>query len=382
MDKAGRPGPRTKGKRVARDKPKSDLSGWLAPTVRNFGPGFRRTMGRWMGRDLERVPLLNRFPVEQRQSLVVLTLLVSLPLAALLFAWNTVQVGSKVEYVAIATRLQMLSQRCAKAAQQAVRGNETAFVQLKDSRRAFVDGLNALIDGGAGVPASPGGIQPDLARLKQGWEASSQAIETLEGRQPGLVALAAIAQRNSAVLDLTKQVTAGLPNSAGTQLESVDQLALWSQRMANNANALLSADLIQPETAQQLSQDARSFREGLDAMLDGGGSRGPAGVSDPAVRKKLLELRDAFASFDQQVKPILKDMPQLAEAKRAAHALLDESEPLLAMTEQLTARYQEMGTTVSLLLAILFSLLALAALLMLGEIGVSEARRRAKHAAE
>jgi hypothetical protein len=64
-------------------------------------------------------------------------------------------VGNRAGYVEISTRLQMLSQRYTKTAQQAVLGNKSAFAQLEDSRKAFAEGLNALIDGGAGVPSSP-----------------------------------------------------------------------------------------------------------------------------------------------------------------------------------------------------------------------------------
>ncbi len=371
---------------MAKRKPRLDLNKSVGSIAQKVGPGLHRAMGRWMGMDLDKVPWINRFPAEQRQSVAVLTLLVSLLLAALMFVWNAVQVGNKAEYIAIATRLQMLSQRYTKTAQQAALGNGSAFIQLEESRKAFADGLNVLIDGGAGVPSSPGYIQPDLAKLKKRWEVSNQDIQAVTGQQTVLVAigraLADIDKRNVELLDLTEQFISRIPSGAGKQIALANQQALWTQRMAKNANALISADRINPKTAYQLGQDAHAFREALDGLLQGSNSLGVAAVSGGDARAKLLEMREVFANFEKQVAGILKGMPQLVEAKRAARELFDESEQLLAMTQRLTASYQDLGTHFSLALAVLFSLLALVALMALGSANVGEARRRAEEAAQ
>jgi hypothetical protein len=89
--------------------------------------------------------------------------------------------------------------------------------------------------------------------------------------------LAEINQRNNELLDLTEQVIALLPADARKQLAFANQQALWSQRMAKNANALLSSDQINPETAYQLGQDLRTFREVLDGLLKGSGGLGRGG---------------------------------------------------------------------------------------------------------
>ena len=365
---------------MAMSKPRMDLGAVFGLLAERLSPMVGRVMDRWMALDLERVPVLNRLAPEQRHPAVVLTLLASLILAALLIVWHTVQVGNRAGYIEIATRLQMLSQRYTKTAQQAVLGNKVAFGQLEESRKAFADGLNTLIDGGAGVPSSPGFIQSDLAEIKKRWDVSRKDIQNLVSQQGVLVELAGglsqINQRNAELLDLTEQVIALLPGDSKKQLAFANQQALWTQRMAKNANALLSSDQINPETAYQLGQDLRTFREVLDGMLHGSGSLGVVAVSEASAREKLLEVQDIFGRFEKQATYILKNMPQLVEAKRAAREIFDESEQLLSLTSKLTERYQGMGAGFSLLLAILFSLLALAALLILGVINVGEARRR------
>jgi twitching motility protein PilJ len=371
---------------MAMNKPRKDFGAVFGLIAERLSPVVGRVMERWTALDLERVPVLNRLAPEQRHPAVVLTLLVSLVFAALFIVWHTVQVGNRAGYAEIATRLQMLSQRYTKTAQQAALGNKAAFAQLDESRKAFAEGLNALIDGGAGVPSSPGYIQPDLAEIKKRWDISRKNIETLVGQQAVLVelgrGLSEINQRNAELLDLTEQIIALLPADARKQLAFANQQALWTQRMAKNANALLSSDQINPETAYQLGQDLRTFREVLDGMLQGSPSLGVAAVSDASAREKLLELQDVFGRFEKQATYILKNMPQLVEAKRAARQIFDESEPLLTLTGKVTERYQGMGAGFTLFLAILFSLLAFAALLILGVLNVGEARRRAEEAAQ
>jgi twitching motility protein PilJ len=371
---------------MAISKPRVDLGNRFGNLAEQFGPMVGRVMDRWMALDLNRVPLLARLAPEQRHPAVVLTLLISLLLAGLLIVWHTVQVGNRAEYVEIATRLQMLSQRYTKTAQQAVLGNKAAFAQLDESRKSFADGLNALIEGGGGVPSSPGFIQPDLAELKKRWDISRKDIQTIVGQRAVLEelgrGLAEINQRNSELLDLTEQVIALLPADSKKQLAFANQQALWTQRMAKNSNALMSSDQINPETAYQLGQDLRTFREVLDGLLRGSASLGVVAVSDVNAREKILELQDVFGHFEKQATHILRNMPQLVEAKRAAREIFDESERLLHMTSKLTERYQAMGAGISLLFAVLFALLALAALLVLGALNVGEARRRAEEAAQ
>jgi twitching motility protein PilJ len=357
----------------------SRFSGWLEPRV----GGIMERLG---GMDPGRMPLLKNLAPAQRQPALVAVLLICLLLSAIFLAWNIVQVGNRAEYVEISTRLQMLSQRYTKTAQQAVLGNAKAFVQLEDARRSFADGLNTLIDGGAGVPASPWTVQEDLGALKKRWDISKKDIESITSQQGALVglglAIKEINQRNTELLDLTEQVVALLPGSSSRQLAFANQQALWTQRMAKNANALLSSDVIDPETAYLLAQDARTFREVLDGMLRGSDTLGLAPVGDSNAREKLQELQEVFGGFEAQVTSVLKNMAQLVEAKRAARELFDESEQLLTMTQALTAKYQSMVVVYTLVLAIIFGLLALASLLVLAALNVQDARRRAEEAAE
>lgn len=371
---------------MAMSKPSVAIGNVLGQLTEKIGPGVGQVATRWLSLDPDRFPLISRISPEKRQRTLVFTLLFSLLLAGLLIIWNTIQVGNRVEYIEISTRLQMLSQRYTKTAQQAVLGNKFAFGQLDDSRKAFAAGLNTLIDGGAGVPSSPGFVQTELAELKKRWEISKKDIEYLVAQQSMLVelgrALSEINQKNSELLDLTEQVVSLLPADSRKQLAFANQQALWTQRMAKNANALMSSDVINPETAFQLGQDLNSFREVLTGLLKGSASLGVVAVSDVDARERLLELEEVFTRFEAQTNQILKSMPQLVEAKRAAREIFDESEKLLTLTQGVTERYEVTSSALYLFLAIFFGLVALGSLMLMGMVNVKAAQKRAEEAAQ
>ena len=76
-------------------------------------------------------------------------------------------------YVAAVGKIRMLSQRLAKAAQQASQGNSEAFKQLRDSRDEFGAVVTLLAAGGAtsgvAVPPTPERVRPSLTALETQW---------------------------------------------------------------------------------------------------------------------------------------------------------------------------------------------------------------------
>jgi twitching motility protein PilJ len=237
------------------------------------GPGISHFAQRWTSLDPDRIPLLSAIKPAQRQTFLVVLLVVSLLVAAGLLFTNTLQVGNRAEYIEISTRLQMLSQRYTKTAQQAVLGNKFAFGQLEDSRKAFAEGLNTLIDGGAKVPSSPGYMQGELDQLKKRWEDSRKNIQYLIAQQGMLVelgqALNEINQRNNELLDLAEQVVALLPSDSRKQLAFANQQALWTQRMAKNANALLALGRDQSRDGVPARPGFEDLPRSADGLLKG-----------------------------------------------------------------------------------------------------------------
>ncbi|NTV93785.1 MAG: methyl-accepting chemotaxis protein, partial [Thiobacillus sp.] len=345
--------------------------------VASAGAKLTAWQERMAGLDPSQWGPLKGMSAERRYQTLVVVMILSVLLTAALMLLYVVQVGHRSDRVEISTQLQMLSQRYSKTAQQAALGNKEAFVQLKESRDAFAKGM-ADLDASVGVLSAG-----DLAGVKQRWQTSAKDIDKLLGQEAVLAALAQsikqINVRNNELLDLTEQVIALLPG--GKALSFAHQQALWTQRMAKNANALVSGDVINPEVAYQLGQDVKTFGDVLNGMLDGDAELGIAAVGESGARDKLLELKEVYTAFAGQVGVILKNMPKLVEAKRAARELFDESEQILAMTGKLTKGYQSDLSWIYLVLGVAMGLTALASLVMLALTNVAESRQRAEQAA-
>jgi len=353
--------------------------------MQRFSAATSPLVARLSDLDPARWPLLSRLPAESRYPAIAIALLLFLLLTIGSALWHIHRVGNQADWVEVSTRMQMLSQRYAKTAQQAVLGNPDAFKQLEQSRNQFAADLRALIDGGEGIAASPGAMKPKLEPIAQRWAQTERNIGKLLAQQQALIQLnrdlAQINLRNTELLDLAQQLIALLPADARRQTAYAHQQALWSQRIAKNANALVSSDIIDPETAFQLGEDVRTFRQVLDALRNGSAELGVAAVSDPVAREKLEELAETFASVEARVTAMLKSMPQLVEAKRAARTLFEDGEHMLALTQALTAHYQGLGTGFTLVAAAFFGLVSLALLILLGVFNVADARRRAEEVA-
>jgi twitching motility protein PilJ len=364
----------SKGKRG--DKP-AGKGGGLHTTL--IMDGLRKISGK----EPIKLPLIGHLPAERQQVMLGLSMLIFIALAAATLIYNTFQVGYKAEYVATATEMQMLSQRMAKGAQQSVLGNTAAFAQLKDSKTRFEADLNRLVQGGDGLPASSGDAKQVLTDLEKQWGTTRKDIDLIVAQQKKLVdlnrAVAAINTNNIQLLELTEQVVALLTQS-GAPLREVSiasQQVMLTQRMAKNANALLSSDVIDPEVAFLLGKDTNTFRDVLLGLINGSDDLRLVAVKDPDTREKLAELQELFKDFEANVNGILESMQELVNSKQAGRAIFVGSDGILASTEKLAEVYEKGGRIIGNGLTILFAALALASLIMLGLANVNEAKRRA-----
>lgn len=336
------------------------------------------------GKEPGSVPIIGHLPIEKQYLITVSTLAVFLILAVATLVYNTVKVGRNAEYVAISTEMQMLSQRIAKGAQQSVQGNVVAFKQLSESEEQFGKSLKKLINGGGGLPASPSAIQPTLQELEKKWTPVEKSIYNILKEEKKLVELnrsvAAINTNNIQLLELAEQVAALLTQS-GAPLREVSiasQLVMLTQRLAKNANTLLSSDVIDPEVAFLLGKDANTFHEILDGLISGSDDLRLTAVKDPDTRDKLDELNEAFKEFSEHSNRILQSMQELVNSKQAGRSIFVGSDELLDGTRKLSSGYEQMGGGIGLLvLAFVYGLLAIGALVMLGMINVNDAKKRA-----
>ena len=110
-----------------------------------------------------------------RKLQVLIAALIALLLIDAAVVWYDARQGTfGTLYIATVGKLRMLSQRLAKAAQQASQGNKEAFKQLRDSRDEFAAQVKLLTAGGStqgvSLPPTPEAVRPALQALDIQWK--------------------------------------------------------------------------------------------------------------------------------------------------------------------------------------------------------------------
>src|SRR5690349_8909798 len=328
--------------------------------------------------------------IGRRVKLLAVLLVALLAVDAAIVVYDARQATFGTLYVAAVGKIRMLSQRLAKAAQQASQGNREAFKQLRESRDEFSALVNLLASGGvsAGVelPATPDRVRPQLAALEREWQKSERNATLVIREEPNLVALGAavraINDNNPALLEIADEVAALSVQSGATARQNAiaAQLVMLTQRMAKNANAMLAGDVIDPEVAFLLGKDSNTFRDLLQGLLQGNEAIRVARVSETELRAKLGELETGFKEYQVAVSKILGNMQRLVNAKRATRDMFNDSETLLGAAESLAGGYEQLvgQRRLNFVAMAMVSLLALAVLFLIGKAWIDDSRRRAE----
>lgn len=338
----------------------------------------------------KKLPVIGNLPVV-KQFQVLVTLLIAFALLALLMLYLDQRATSQAAAAsATATEMQMLSQRLARGAALASQGQKQAFATVEESRQRFGADLKALMEGGevkgATVDAVTGGAAGEaLNDIKAKWDVVDKAATRLVQNADALTSLAAglgkVNESNTALLELSEQAGLQIAQGGGTvrEVDFANQLAVLSQRIAKNANALASGEEVDPETAFLLGKDAGTFRDVLTGLQKGSDSLRLNAIKGDDTRATLNELAKRFTPYDQAISSILTSMQKLTLAKQSARTVNSESEDLLQKTTTLADTWEGGGRThiATLWAAIVFGLLALAALVALGIVFLRDARARA-----
>jgi twitching motility protein PilJ len=322
---------------------------------------------------------------------VLIAALVALLLIDAAVVWYDARQGSfGTIYIATVGKIRMLSQRLAKAAQQASQGNVEAFKQLRDSRDEFAAQMKLLLAGGdaAGValPPTSSAVRPALEALDAKWKKNERNAALVIAEQSNLLNLGrsvrAINVSNPALQELADEVAALSVQSGGSARQNAHtaQLMMLTQRMAKNANAMLAEAVIDPEVSFLLGKDVNSFRDILQGLLQGSEALRLQRAADSELRGKLAEMDIAFREYQRAVASILGNQQSLVNAKRASFDLFKDSEDLLSAAESLNSAYEAElgGRRLNAIVLAVVSLFAFAVLLLIGKAYLADSRRRAE----
>src|SRR3954447_15275235 len=125
--------------------------------------------------------------IGRRVKLLAILLAALLAVDGAIVVYDARQATFGTLYVAAVGKIRMLSQRLAKAAQQASQGNREAFKQLRDSRDEFGKSVKLLLVGGIAsgmdLPASPQGVRAELGALDKEWKKTEKNAGLVIGEE-------------------------------------------------------------------------------------------------------------------------------------------------------------------------------------------------------
>ena len=334
--------------------------------------------------------LIGHLSIGRQLQVLIGALVLLLGAVAAVVVYDTRQGTFGTTYIASVGKLQMLSQRLAKAAQQASQGNAEAFKQLRSSRDEFAAIVKLLAFGGSAggvdLPPTPQDVQPSLNALDRSWGKTQRNAALVIDEERNLVALGAavraINANNPVLQELTDEIAALSVQKGGSARQNAitAQLTMLTQRMAKNANIMLAEDVVDPEVAFLLGKDTNTYRDTVQGLLQGSDALRIARVTDAEMRGKLGELQAAYADYQRAVSDILGNQARLVGAKRAAFDIFNDSEALLRSAEGLSAAFEaDLAKRRYNFIALgVMSLLALAVLGLIGMVYIADSRRRAE----
>jgi len=334
---------------------------------------------------------IDRLASGRQLQLLIGLLVVFLAISAVCAYLNDRQASQQALYLSTATEMQMLSQRIANSAQQAVQGIAGAFPQLRSGDEQFVANLELLAKGGTkrgvAVPPSAEALQPVLGSLDKRWAPVHVNIALILAQEKNLVSLRQHEDTMRRIAPELSLRSLELVTSAVDARERYGSLVFVRQLhvdVANfdliNAVRVLGTDIPNPEVALQLGRNTRQYLATLNALIGDGKLDGVLPIANDGVRRRALELRKTFAPFAASVLAVLENMQSLARAKQANRDVFGASEGLLEGSAALAAAYQKEGAAQRYFAwaAVAAAFLALGCLLLLGRAYLRVSRRRAE----
>ena len=341
-----------------------------------------------------RLPFIGGKPITTQMQVLGIAAALLLLLTGLAVFVDTQSRTRNATYVTIASQMQFHTQRLAKAAGIAARGQQQAFPQVQDSRDEFASYLKIMQEGGFAfdVELPKGGVATNeelrsrLEELAQRWPESQSAATAILNAQRDLVALAQnIAQirvGSEEMATLSQELTGMMTQSGSSpaQVLRANRLTFLAERLGRGSAEILGSEVIDPEVPFLIGKDTNDLREIVRALESGSESLGIAPVRDAETRAKLAELKKQFGDFEKNVGPILRELQKLVTARQAGAKLVSASEQLQAAVQRLQEAIQAERPVASLAAIAAMGVLLVLVLALMAFVFLADSRRGAAEA--
>ena len=340
-----------------------------------------------------KLPFIGARPAEQQLPilLIIAGFFGALTIGAIVL--DAINRGNLSVYTNITSQLQYHTQRLAKSAGLAARGDASAFPQLQDSRDEFQRFLVVLNEG---TPAGEKTFDTTVSSAKISEEMNSRLEELTKRFADASSSATAILAAKTDLADLSRNIAqvragaeelatssqdlTGLMQQSGAplaQVLKVNRMTFLSERLGRGAAEILGAEVIDPEVPFLMGKDTNDFRELIKALESGSDTLGISALREGDAKAKAAKLREQFSEFEKNVGPILGNVQKLVSARQSGRALQQGSEALLANVESLQIALASEKKNTPLFMAILFGVLSLIFLALIAVVFLADARKRA-----
>ncbi len=318
------------------------------------------------GKGWSKIPFIGGKPIARQLQILGGALLAFLLLAVAAAYFDNRVAAHGTRYVAESSKLLMLSQRMAKAAERSLSGDYLAFEELVHSREETAAILALLDQGDGSLPPTSGKPRAVLDELTARVNKTLADTVAIEDGRPGLVtvsrSIAAIDASGPELRVLTEQLVA---NSSGGQRERAVRFSLLVERVAKDASAMRGD--VTPEQVGALGMDTIAAGEVLATLPQG----------DPLI----VRITNLFDSYRVSAEAIIGNAQNLLHAKLSGKAVFGESEKLLELAQKLTGAYQgSLSMRISSMVMALSGAMVALLLLLLVKVSLDDTRQRAREA--
>ena len=273
---------------------------------------------------------------------------VFLVLSILAAGWLLFYIGNEADktakYVGQSSQLLMLSQRLAKDAREAMRGQEIAFKTLKTSRDQFEAIVNSLKNGDdkLGIPPSPDSVKPTLNALADFWSGSKNIranVDRILKHEQGMLVMKkdvdVLVGLTDELWDASDDVVIAAGDAGLAQKQQLAyQQRFLSELIKQDAQLFAAGDVSALDAVSNLSENSELYGFTLTKLNQD---------APPAVKAKLRQANEVFTKMGPPVDRILSHADRHIVALQASAAVFKSSSLLLSKARDLVGEYTSLA---------------------------------------
>ncbi len=287
------------------------------------------------------------------------------------FTYHEFEQSQYRDRIALASEMQLLSQRLATGTLEAAAGSEQAITDITELRNRFDDQLERLRDGGDGLLPLPEAVSGELSDVNREWSLYRDDVTTVIVGSDDIEQVTEFSEAVEAFSPELARLSDDVVRRMVQIGESPEQVYVASrqtmliQRIANNLNQVLQGGAAAATAIERFERDATLYGRVLDGLIEGFEPLGIERVDDAETQRMLQEIATLFVAFSEAVEGVLDTSSQIFEINAAASSVEARSGAMLGVTGGLEAALNREAEQAGVIALVGFALGGLALLLLI-----------------